>query len=248
MRKAAASVCMSILALSVVWAAAPVPPYKDEKLPIEQRVSDLLKRMTLEEKVDQISGGHHYQILDSTGQYKPEEADNIFKKMYSNESNITPHDAAVIRNAAQRYEMEKSRLGIPDLFMGEGLHGFMETGSTSFPQALGLASSWDPPLVNEVFTAVGDEMSAAGINQSFSPVIDLARDPRWGRTEETFGEDPYLVSRMGVAAIRGLQGADLRSGVVATGKHFVGYGASEGGLNWAPVHVGARELPDVYLH
>ena len=249
MRKAGAVVCTSILALTAAWAAAPVPPYKDARLPIEQRVSDLLKRMTLEEKVDQISGGHHYQILDSTGQYKPEEADEIFKKMYSNESNITPHDAAVIRNAAQRYEMEKSRLGIPDLFMGEGLHGFMETGSTSFPQALGLASSWDPSLVNQVFTAVGDEMSAAGINQSFSPVIDLARDPRWGRTEETFGEDPYLVSRMGVAAIEGLQGTSYlidRHHVAATAKHFV-HGQMEGGRNTGPSNISERELRESFL-
>jgi beta-glucosidase len=117
-----------------------------------------------------------------------------------------------------------------------------------YPQAIGLASTWEPALVEAMADAVRVEMRAMGAQQGLSPVLDVCRDPRWGRTEESFGEDPHLVARMGVAFVRGLQGADLREGVVATAKHFVGYGASEGGMNWAPAHIPARELREVYLH
>ncbi|MGA8036045.1 MAG: glycoside hydrolase family 3 N-terminal domain-containing protein [Candidatus Acidiferrales bacterium] len=249
MRRTLALAVTGILMLTVAGAAVPVPPYKSSKLTIEERVNDLLKRMTLEEKVDQLCGGHHYGILDSTGQYQPEEAATVFRSLYNVNSKISLHDVAVLRNAAQRFEMEKSRLGIPVMFLGEGLHGFMENGSTSFPQALGLASSWDPELVHQVFTAVGDEMSAAGVNEALSPVLDLARDPRWGRTEETYGEDPYLVARMGVAAIEGFQGTnDLidRHHVAATAKHFV-HGQMEGGRNTGPSNISERELRESFL-
>ena len=103
-----------------------------------------------------------------------------------------------------------------------------------FPQAIGLASTWEPDLAEELADAIRVQMRAVGAHQGLSPVLDVCRDPRWGRTEETFGEDPYLVSRIGVAFTRGLQGRRSRSGVIATLKHFVGYGASEGGMNWAP--------------
>jgi beta-glucosidase len=134
--------------------------------------------------------------------------------------------------------------------MGEALHGFMENGSTSFPQALGLASTWDPDLVHQAFTAIADEMASAGDNQAFSPVINLARDPRWGRTEETYGEDPYLSARMGVAAIEGLQGPNVmidRHHVLATAKHFAAYGQSEGGRNLAPANYSERVLRQVFF-
>jgi len=121
--------------------------------------------------------------------------------------------------------------------MSEALHGFMANGSTSFPQVLGLASTFDPALVRRVFTAAGDEARSAGVAQVFTPVLDIARDPRWGRTEETYGEDPYLVSRMAVAAITGLQGDDFHIDnhhVMATAKHFAVHGQPEGGTNAAP--------------
>ena len=124
----------------------------------------------------------------------------------------------------------------------------MAREATIFPQAIGLASTWEPELAVALADAVRVQMRAMGAHQGLSPVLDICRDPRWGRTEETFGEDPYLVAQMGVAFVRGLQGDDPRPGVIATAKHFVGYGASEGGLNWAPAHVGARELREVYLH
>ena len=249
MRRTLTFAVIGVLVLTATRAAVPVPPYKNPNLSIEARVSDLLKRMTLEEKVDQLCGGHHYGILDTSGQYKPEDAATVFRSLYNVDSTISLHDVAVLRNAAQRYEMEKSRLGIPVMFLGEGLHGFMENGSTSFPQALSLASTWDPALVNQVFTAVGDEMSAAGVNEALSPVLDLARDPRWGRTEETYGEDPYLVARMGVAAIEGFQGTNYlidRHHVAATAKHFV-HGQMEGGRNTGPSNISERELRESFL-
>ena len=124
----------------------------------------------------------------------------------------------------------------------------MARDSTIFPQAIGVASTWQPELAAALADAVRVQMRAMGAHQGLSPVLDICRDPRWGRTEETFGEDPHLVARMGVAFVSGLQGDDLTDGVIATAKHFVGYGASEGGLNWAPSHLGARELRDVYLY
>jgi beta-glucosidase len=239
-----------LLVLTSFAVAQAVPGYKNPKLPIEQRVADLLQRMTLEEKVDQIAGGRrrYSQMANS------EEEKAIFTRLgdlYRNESEATPHDAAVIRNQAQKFLIEKTRLGIPGIFMGEALHGYMAHGSTSFPIVLGLASTWDPNLVHQVFSAAADEMSAAGTRQAFTPVLDLAREPRWGRTEETYGEDPYLISRMGVAAITGLQGDTWplidQHHVMATAKHFAAHGQPEGGTNTAPANYSERVLRDSFL-
>jgi beta-glucosidase len=233
-------------------AQTPAAEYRNPALPIEQRVADLLKRMTLEEKVGQLTTARrgNFGILDTTGRFNDASARQVFRDMFSVDSKISPRDAAVLRNAVQRYLREKTRLGIPTIFMGEALHGFMENGSTSFPQALGLASTWDPDLVRRAFTAIADEMASAGDNQAFSPVINLARDPRWGRTEETYGEDPYLSARMGVAAIEGLQGPNFmidRHHVLATAKHFAAYGQSEGGRNLAPANYSERVLREVFF-
>ncbi len=229
-----------------------IPAYKDSKLSVEDRVSDLLSRMTLEEKVAQISGGGQGNagLIDTSGRLPYKNATEVFKDLYSVDNKIGPRERALIHNALQRYQLQKTRLGIPDIFFGEGLHGFMAYGSTSFPQALGLASTWDPVLVKKVFTAVGEEMGASGEGQAFTPVLDLARDPRWGRTEETYGEDPFLGSRMGVAAIKGLQGDTFfidRHHVMATAKHFTAHGQPESGTNTAPANFSERELRESYL-
>ena len=196
------------------------PDYKNPKLPIEQRVADLLGRMTLEEKCAQLVPQRgNREVLDTTGKYDTESARKVLGSMFNPTAKISPRDGAVLRNAVQRYLVEKTRLGIPDLFAGELLHGFMSNGATSFPQALALASTFDPALVKRVFTAAADEMASAGVEWAFTPVLDLARDPRWGRTEETYGEDPYLGSRIGVAAIEGMQGPNFiidRHHVMAT--------------------------------
>jgi beta-glucosidase len=228
------------------------PRYKDAKLPVPDRVADLLGRMTLEEKVDQLSWGWIYQVdvIDPTGTFTKETARTTLAAEWGQELKFTPRNAAILRNAVQRYQLEKTRLGIPVIFPGEALHGYMEYGSTSFPQALGLASTWDPELVKRIFTAIGDEAGSRGSGQVFSPVLDIARDPRWGRTEETFGEDPYLVSRIGVAAIGGLQGDSYRIDrhhVLATAKHFAVHGMPEGGTNTAPGNYSERVIRENFL-
>ncbi len=253
---------VAMLATVTAFAGAreAIPDYRNANLPIARRVADLLSRMTLEEKVDQIAGGNRrgQGFIDATGHFTPAQARQLTAEMYSNYNTISPYDAAILRNAAQRYAVEKTRLGIPILFMGEALHGFMENGSTSFPQCIGLASTWDPALVKQLFDAASDEMSAAGVRQAFTPVLDLARDPRWGRTEETYGEDPYLVARMGVAVVEGLQG-DPPAGrdanvlfpigphhVISTAKHYV-HGLMEGGRNTAPSNISERELRESFF-
>jgi len=223
-------------------------PYRDPSLPPQQRAADLLKRMTLEEKVDQLAGGRR-RVHDSDNP----EGKQVFEdlgRLYREDSQVSPHDAAEIRNRAQHFLVEKTRLGIPGLFQGEALHGFMAYGSTSFPQVLGLASTWDPDLVQKAFDAAADEMASSGVNQAFTPVLDLGRDPRWGRTEETYGEDPYLVSRMGIAAVNGLQGTSWiidRHHVMATMKHFAAHGEPESGTNTAPANFSERELRETFL-
>ena len=249
-----ASTCFTVLIVAciceLVFAQGTLPPYRDSHLATEQRVADLLSRMTLEEKVDQIAGGRPRPVIDTTGKFMPDDAPTAFRKLHSIDSDFSPHDSAVLRNAAQRYLVEKTRLGIPGIFQGEALHGFMENGSTSFPQALGLASTWDPDLVREVFNAAADEMASSGVNQAFTPVLDLARDPRWGRTEETYGEDPYLAARIGVAAIEGLQGPNYlidRHHVLATAKHFAVHGQPESGTNTAPGNYSERVIRENFF-
>ena len=228
------------------------PKYKNQALPIQDRVADLLSRMTLEEKVGQIAppADRQTHVIDPTGTFTDESATAMTSRWWDPDLQFTPRKSAILRNGVQRYLKEKTRLGIPELFMGEALHGFMEYGSTSFPQALGLASTWDPDLVHQVFTAAGDEAGSRGAGQVFSPVLDIARDPRWGRTEETYGEDPFLASRMGVAAITGLQGdswAINRHHVVATAKHFAVHGQPEGGTNTAPGNYSERIIRENFL-
>jgi beta-glucosidase len=190
------------------------------------------------------------EIIDPTGTFTSEEARKIILNEWGTEMKVTARQYANLRNGEQRYQREKSRLGIPVLFYSESLHGLMENGSTSFPQALGLAATWDPALIKRVFTAIGDEAGSRGVGQVYSPDLDIARDPRWGRTEETYGEDPYLVSRMGVAAIEGLQGDDFlinRHHVMATAKHFAVHGQPEGGTNTAPGNYSERIIRENFL-
>jgi len=243
---------VSSLAQEKAVSAADAPRYKDASLPIQDRVADLLPRMTLEEKVYQLTGGWDgkIEVIDPTGTFTTETARKTLAAEWGAEVKFTPRDSAILRNGVQRYLREKTRLGVPAMFLGEALHGYMEYGSTSFPQALGLASTWDPALVKRVFTAVGDEAGSRGAGQVFSPVLDIARDPRWGRTEETYGEDPYLASRMGVAAIEGLQGDSHLIGrhhVLATAKHFAVHGQPEGGTNTAPGNYSERIIRENFL-
>jgi beta-glucosidase len=218
-------------------------PYRDPKLPVEHRVADLLSRMTPEEKVAQIVGVWGNRtffsdaqglFVDSNGAFLPERASVLLKygagEMSRPSESRGPREIAEFTNTMQKWVIENTRLGIPMMFHDECLHGHVAPKGTSYPQAIAPASTWDPDLIHEVFTATAAEVRARGAQHCLAPVLDLARDPRWGRTEVTYGEDPYLVSRIGLAAIQGLQGTGPgidKSHVMATAKHFAVHGQPE---------------------
>ncbi len=229
------------------------PLYRDPDLPVPERVEDLLERMTPDEKIAQLGSAWIFQLLDG-GVLSPGKAGELLQNglghvtRVSGASNLDAEAAARVANSIQEFLVNETRLGIPAIIHEEICSGLMARDSTVFPQAIGVASTWEPALAQAMADVVRVQMRAMGAHQGLSPVLDICRDPRWGRAEETFGEDPYLVATMGVAFVRGLQGDQLTDGVLATAKHFVGYGASEGGLNWAPAQIPARELREVYLH
>jgi beta-glucosidase len=238
-------------------------PYRDPKLPVDQRVIDLLSRMTLEEKIAQLEGAwenkqffHDPQELfvDEKGQFLPERAAALMKNGLGEISrpseNRDPRAMVEYTNTVQKWLRDNTRLGIPVIFHDECLHGHVAPKATSYPQAIALASTWDPSLLHEVFTATAAEARARGVQQCLAPVLDLARDPRWGRTEETYGEDPYLVSRLGVAAITGYQGTGPgidKAHVMATAKHFAVHGQPEGGTNVGPANYSERTIREYWL-
>jgi beta-glucosidase len=256
------------------------PLYKDASQPIPARVEDLLGRMTLEEKVAQMQGvwENKGEIQTPDGTFSPEKAGAVFPDGLGQVSrpsdrrgvvapavgagasgaagaqdrvvNRSPKETADYINAAQHWAVEKTRLGIPLLFHEEGLHGYVSRGSTSFPQAIGLSSTWDPDLLTQVFSVAAREMRARGATVVLAPVVDVARDPRWGRIEETYGEDPYLVGTMGLAAVRGFQGDALPLApdkVFATLKHFTGHGQPESGTNVGPAQIAERTLRENFF-
>jgi beta-glucosidase len=227
-------------------------PYQDKNLPVDARVTDLLDRMTLGEKVAQLHGVEPPE--DETWRLFPEAMrKNLAQGVsYIGSFNRNRDTAKTVEylNTVQKFLVEETRLGIPALVLGEGLHGFMATEATSFPQAIGMASTWDPDLVERIFSVVALEMRVRGAHYVLSPVLDLAREPRWGRTEETYGEDPYLASRLGVAAVQGLQGKRFAADpekVVATAKHYAAHGQPEGGTNCAPANFAERILREEFL-
>ncbi len=230
------------------------PIYRDPGRAIAERVADLIARMTLEEKVAQLHGpGAPMALEDEQGGFSVEAARRNCPHgvaYVGGTRNRSPRRAAEFMNTLQRFLREETRLGIPALSIGEALHGFMAPGSTSFPQAIALASTWDPGLVENVLAVAAAEMRVRGTHLALTPVLDLARDPRWGRTEETYGEDPYLAAVLGVAAVRGLQGrgpAIDRWHVLATAKHFAVHGQPEGGTNVAPGNYAERVIREQFL-
>jgi beta-glucosidase len=221
--------------------------YRDPARTPAERAQDLLERMTAEEKAAQLGSVWGFQVEGGAGRELLTQGLGQVTRL-SGSTSLTPAAAAAQANDVQRFLVEQTRLGIPAIVHEEICSGLMARDSMAYAQAIGLASTWQPELVEAMAARVRDQMRASGSHQGLSPVLDVCRDARWGRLEETFGEDPYLVARMGTAFVRGLQGASPADGVIATAKHFVGYGASEGGMNWAPVHLGPRELREVYLH
>ena len=242
-------------------------PFQDASLPIDQRVEDLLSRMTLEEKAGQLMclmGWNYYQIdgrkVTVSNQFRHQvdsmhvgmfwavfRADPWTQKTIAN--GLDPALAAQAANAMQRYAIEHTRLGIPIFLAEEAPHGHMAIGATVFPTGLGMAATWDPELMQQAGSVIGKEIRLQGGHISYGPVLDLARDPRWSRVEETMGEDPYLSSEMGAAMVRGLGGGDLSLpySTITTLKHFIAYGTTEGGQNGARSIVGPRELLQVFL-
>ncbi len=220
---------------------------------IDKRVKSLLSKMTLEEKVAQLGSVFATPLLVN-GKFSLKKAEEILKIGIGHisapalTSKLPPRKLAIFINDIQKYLLENTRLGIPAIIHEECLNGFRARGATIFPQNIGLASTWEPKLINRITGVIHRQMRATGMHQGLAPVLDVARDPRWGRVEETFGEDPFLVSRMGVAYIKGLQGNDIKQGIVATTKHFAGHGLPEGGLNCAPSHIPPRLFREVYLY
>ncbi|HEY5909276.1 MAG TPA: glycoside hydrolase family 3 N-terminal domain-containing protein [Verrucomicrobiae bacterium] len=246
-----------------------VAPYRNLNLPAARRAKDLLARMTLEEKAAQmvcIWQQKQQKLLDKEGRFDPERAKAAFRNGRGLGQVGRPSDSgsppgepwkgqtargmAELTNAIQEFLIENSRLGIPVIFHEECLHGHAAREGTSFPQPIGLGATFNPALVEQLFTMTAHEARVRGTHQALTPVVDVARDARWGRVEETYGEDTYLNTRLGIAAVRGFQGdASFRDKqrVIATLKHFAGHGQPESGMNCAPANVSERVLRETFL-
>ncbi len=254
------------------------PVYKDSTATAEARTIDLVNRMTLEEKVGQLSTLLGWKMYEKTKNKVTESA--ALQSAISNQhigtlwgtlradpwtqktlkNGLDPQKAAVATNAIQKYAIEKSRLGIPLFLAEEAMHGHMAIGTTVFPSGIGQGSTWDPEILTEMASAIAEELRAQGAHIGYGPILDLAREPRWSRVEETFGEDPHLTAQLGLGVIKGFQGENWNTNdnknnnknsnnkVISTLKHFAAYGVSEGGHNGNAVHIGARELFQDYLY
>lgn len=233
------TVCLSVAV------ALHAQTYKDPNASIDERVEDLLGRMTLEEKIAQMN-------MNGMGEYRqlPHGAGVVESPF------ISVQEIARMSSETKRYARENTRLGIPPIQIGECLHGQLAMGATIFPQAIAQGSTWNPALVERMASVIALEASASGVDQALSPLFDLAREPRYGRTEECYGEDPYLVARMGVAFVEGMQGKAEYTRVhgiapgklMCTAKHFAGYSVPAGGINLAPSSLGEREMRTLHLY
>ena len=256
-----------VCTLGFTQSSPSLPAYKDPSLSIDIRLSDLLSRMTLEEKVGQLLcplGWEMYEIHGNevcpSGKFKQlikernvgmlwatYRADPWTKKTLAN--GLNPEMAAKAGNALQKYVMENTRLGIPMFLAEEAPHGHMAIGATVFPTGIGMAATWSPELVKEVGQVIAKEIRSQGGHISYGPVLDLTRDPRWSRVEETFGEDPVLSGILGASMVDGLGGGNLsqKYATIATLKHFLAYAVPEGGQNGNYASVGIRDLHQNFL-
>ena len=256
-----------VCTLGFTQSSPSLPAYKDPSLSIDMRLSDLLSRMTLEEKVGQLLcplGWEMYEIHGSevypSGKFKQlikernagmlwatYRADPWTKKTLAN--GLNPELSAKAGNALQKYVMENTRLGIPMFLAEEAPHGHMAIGATVFPTGIGMAATWSPELVKEVGQVIAKEIRSQGGHISYGPVLDLTRDPRWSRVEETFGEDPVLSGILGASMVDGLGGGNLsqKYATIATLKHFLAYAVPEGGQNGNYASVGIRDLHQNFL-
>ena len=252
------------LGLAVLTAAShaqeAVPAYKNPNLSVDQRVQDLLNRMTIEEKVRQLdmySGASDFLAPGQRADKTHATANAVFNARLAEKAlgnlgagsihDLYPHPQ--LYNAIQAWVIKSNRLGIPALFIEEGLHGYMAHDETVFPQSVNLATTWNVDLARKTGAAIAAEARADGVDMILGPVLDVARDPRWGRVEEDFGEDPFLSGQLGLNYVEGMQGDSLATdhNCIAEPKHFTGHGSPESGLNTAPVHAGEREVRSVML-
>lgn len=254
--------CIIAFAVSAALAAQQ-PPYKNKNLSPEARAKDLLGRMTLDEKIMQTQclWIQKSRILNVQGDFDETKAASALKNGLGelgrlnenagpNSSGYHPGQAATLYNKIQKYFVEKTRLGIPVMTHEESLHGQQTQDATNFPIPIGLASTWNEGLMTEIYTHVAEEIRVRGGHHVLAPVVDVTRDPRWGRTEETMGEDPFLVSKLAVAQVKAYQGDGIYLGkykVAATLKHFGIHGQSEGGLNVAPSNIDERTAREVFF-
>ena len=246
-----------------VWQGSDSIPYRDNSLPVEKRVADLLSRMTLEEKAAQMTciwEQKKITFIDENGNFDEKKAKESFKhgngigqigRPNDTRGGLKPKEHAEFTNTIQKFFIENSRLGIPVIFHEECLHGLMAVDSTSFSQPIGLGATFNIDLVQRLFEMTAEEARVRGTHQALTPVVDVAREPRWGRVEETYGEDPFLVAQMGIAAVKGFQGDATfknKKHIIATLKHFAAHGQPESGCNCAPANVSERILREVFLY
>ena len=221
--------------------------YQDKNAPLEERVQDLLGRMTLEEKFSQLRMNQKVNGFFTDTSVNCDNFEECFSQVFDPaqtsccyvNSGMNPE----LVNLVQKYYLEHSRLGIPLLIMSESVHGSMLNGATVFPQAIGLGSAFDPELVGKIASVCGKDSRACGVRMTYAPDLDISQDPRWGRVEENYGEDPYLTSRYAVEYVRNLQA----EGVAACPKHYLAHGTPESGINIGPVHIGEREIREQML-
>ena len=259
---------VAALLLGTGQAMAQQPLYKQANAPIEERIKDLMERMTVEEKVGQLCCPMGWEMYTKTG--NKVEASELYKKQMGNgmpigsywavlradpwtqktlENGLTPELAAEALNKLQKFAVEETRLGIPVLFAEETPHGHMAIGTTVFPTGLSMASTWNPELLRRAGEVVALEARLQGANVGYGPVLDISREPRWSRMEESFGEDPMLAGILGVAYMKGMQGDVQNDGkhLYSTVKHFAAYGSPEGGHNGDRAMVGMNQLFSDFL-
>jgi beta-glucosidase len=245
-----------------------IPAYLNSELTTDARIDDLLQRMTPEEKVGQLATPLGWEMIQKKGgngheteAYRELMRDRHIGSFWATlradpwtqrtlKTGLSPRQSAEALNALQKYAVEETRLGIPLLFSEECAHGHMAIGTTVFPTSIGQASTWNPNLIEKMASVIAKEARLQGATTCYGPVLDLAREPRWSRVEETYGEDPFLSGMMGSAMVRGFQGTDIASGVnvLSTLKHFAAYGVPIGGHNGSAVITGKRELHTQYLY
>ncbi|MCA9895422.1 MAG: glycoside hydrolase family 3 C-terminal domain-containing protein, partial [Anaerolineae bacterium] len=228
-------------------------PLLDPQRTLDERVDYLYDQMNLDEKIAQLAGIWASSLTDEDRRYSQDKADSVLKHGTGHITRVSaatflpPDETAKLANRIQKHLVENTRLSIPAIIHEESCAGLMARGATSFPQSIGLAATFEPDLIEKMSSIIRQQMRAIGAHHTLAPVLDVVRDPRWGRVEETYGEDPFLISNLGVAYIKGIQSDDIAKGIVATGKHFAGHGVPQGGRNWGPVTVNKRELREIFL-